>query len=183
VIAGNPCCGLFLPIALAPLPERLVGGHQQQPLAPSDLAVVDLLLTEGIEEVAGAPVFRLPSEGWRLEPLFQLTPLSSDPGALPPEPGVSAAMQHRQHDDVTLSWNRPVDDDVGDAVENQPHLSQELTPQASFLGFVPASRSVEIISGCWTKPQHHTHSDRSIASSAASASRPGSPSARKLSSR
>lgn len=34
-------------------------GLSQQPLAPCDLAVVDLLLTEGIEELAGAPALGL----------------------------------------------------------------------------------------------------------------------------
>ena len=131
--------------------------------------------------------------------------LQSGPGALPPEPGVAAAMQHRQHDDAVLLGNGQVDDAVGeaanqgtaraavaggirrrvgaDALEGQPHFGQELTAQARLLGFVPAGRSVEVISGCWTESQHLAQSDCSMESSAASASTPGSPSARKLSSR
>jgi hypothetical protein len=39
------------------LPREM--GIPQQPLAPCDLAVVDLLLTQGIEELAGAPALGL----------------------------------------------------------------------------------------------------------------------------
>ena len=41
-------------------------GLPQQPLAPCDLAVVDLLLAEDIEELAGAPALRLSLLGERL---------------------------------------------------------------------------------------------------------------------
>ena len=41
MIAGNPCCGLFLPIALVPLPERLVGGHR-----PAKTSRIELRATE-----------------------------------------------------------------------------------------------------------------------------------------
>jgi hypothetical protein len=47
---------LVLKTIKALLPREM--GIPQQPLAPCDLAVVDLLLTEGIEELAGAPACR-----------------------------------------------------------------------------------------------------------------------------
>jgi hypothetical protein len=47
---------LVLKTIKALLPREM--GIPQQPLAPCDLAVVDLLLTEGIEELAGAPARR-----------------------------------------------------------------------------------------------------------------------------
>lgn len=114
-------------------------------------------------------------------------------------------MQHRQHDDAVLLGNGQVDDAVGEAanqgtaraaiagwirhrvgansLKDLPHLGQDLTAQARLLGFVPAGRSIEIISGCWTESQHLAQSDCSMESSAASASTPGSPSEKKLSSR
>ncbi len=47
----------------------------QQPLAPCDLAVVDLLLAEGIEELAGAPALRLSL-------LSQRLPVAAEPRQL-----------------------------------------------------------------------------------------------------
>gem|GEM_PF-5145342 len=46
------------------LPREM--GIPQQALASCDLAVVDLLLTEGVEELARAPSFRLSLLGERL---------------------------------------------------------------------------------------------------------------------
>ena len=46
------------------LPRQM--GIAQQPLAPCDLAVVDLLLTEGIEELGGAPALGLSLLGERM---------------------------------------------------------------------------------------------------------------------
>ena len=94
----------------------------------------------------------------------------SGSGTLLPELGVAAAIQNRQHDDVALVWNRQVDDSVGEG-----------RIRARLLGFIPASRSGEISSGSGSESQNHVQSDCSIASSTASASRPGSPSARKAS--
>ena len=104
-------------------------------------------------------------------------------------------MQYCQYDDATLLCNWQIDDPVGetadqgtarspvsdgirrrvgaDALKSQTHLCKKLPAEASFLGFVPAGRSVEIISGCWTESQHLVQSDCSMELSAASASTPG----------
>jgi hypothetical protein len=58
-----------------------------------------------------------------------------------------------------------------------------LPSEANLLGLVPAGRSNEIVPGFWAEPQHHAQSDCSMAASTASASRPVSPSVRKLSNR
>ena len=114
-------------------------------------------------------------------------------------------MQYCQYDDATLLGNWQIDDPVGettdqgtarapvsdgirhrvgaDALKSQTHLCQKLLAEASFLGFVPAGRSIKIVPGFWAEPQHHAQRDCSIEASTASASRPVSPSVRKLSNR
>ena len=111
------------------------------------------LRAEGVSASAALRMVVITSVGLSM----LLKALRSGPGALPPE--------------------------SADALEDLPHFGKELTAQAWLLGFVPAGRSIEIISGCLTESQHLAQSDCSMESSAASASRPRSPSARKLSSR
>lgn len=71
-----PVLGLKVPVIKAV--EALLPGQMglpQQPLAPCDLAVVDLLLTEGIEELTGAPALGLSLLSERL-------PLTAEPRQL-----------------------------------------------------------------------------------------------------
>jgi hypothetical protein len=95
--------------------------------------------------------------------LMLLMKMRSASGTLPPEIGVAAAIQNRQHDDVALVWNRQVDDSVGEAV-NQ--------------GTACAAVAGGIRRRVGSESQNQVQSDCSIASSTASASRPGSPSSR-----
>lgn len=67
--------------------------------------------------------------------------------------------------------------------ESQKQICQKVPAQANLLGFIPAGRRIEIVPGFWAEPQHHAQSDCSMAASTASASRPVSPSVRKLSNR
>ena len=95
--------------------------------------------------------------------LMLLMKMRSGSGTLPPEIGVAAAIQNRQHDDVALVWNRQIDDSVGEAA-NQ--------------GTACAAVAGGIRRRVGSESENQVQSDCSIASSTASASRPGSPSAR-----
>ena len=56
-------------------------------------------------------------------PSFDAASLQSGHGALPPEPGGAAAMQHRQHDDAVPIWSRQVDDAVGEPADKGGRVS------------------------------------------------------------
>lgn len=61
------------------------------------------------------------------------------------------------------------------------YLCKKLSAQSNLLGFPTAVRRIEIIPVFWVEPQHDAQMDCSMAASTASASRPVSPSVRKLS--